>query len=37
LEIISNLNKQESGKLEIIIEQEAKKSPLGLIMIVASK
>ncbi len=37
LEIVSNLNKQDGGKLEIIIEQEAKKSPLGLIMIVASK
>jgi len=37
LKIISNLNKQDGEKLKIITEQKTKRSPLGLITIVASK
>ena len=37
LKIISDFNEQEGEKFKMVIEQEAKKSPLGLIMIIASK
>ena len=37
LKIISDFNKEDGEKFKMIIEQEAKRSPLGLIMIIASK
>jgi translation initiation factor IF-3 len=37
LEIVSNFNKEEGEKLEIVTEQEAKKSPLGITIVIAGK